>query len=517
MTIDKDFLLNALLCHNYLPTMRRGKEEIPPFFDTRNLTPEVARELGRQTYRNEQFTGYDQIEYKLTRFNSVGRILSIPHPLPHAKLCLLLQENWENLEYIVGNPNSQIKPQQYADGRVVIMNGYSDSVIKAGRRLNEAFGKHYRVNTDIANCFPSIYSHALPWALVGFEDAKAQKGPKHKKMWFNQLDKALRACKRDETQGIAIGPATSNIVAEVILARIDEQLRQQFCFVRYIDDYCCHCKTEEDAQNFVRQLEKEAAKFKLQLNIRKTEFSRLPEPVVDSWVVELGLHAPKDEQWSTLDAFRYLDFAVELEKRHPEGSVLKYAASVVTKANVSHFSDDFHILNYLLALAFHHPELLPVLSDIIERNYIHTFSGLLDLSDIGTKLTQILEENARQGRSDGMCWSLFHLGRLGEEISTDTAQKIIATKDALSILSLYWASTQHHQLILTFCSALDGEDLYELDRYWMLLYQLFFDGMIASPYPDEELTFTLLKQFGVSFLLPRENFVPAIDEFEETT
>lgn len=501
--VEKDFLLNALLCHNYLPTTRRAKEELPPFFSTESFKPDIARELAKLDYRKGQFSGYDQVEYKLTRFNSVARLLSVPHPLPYAKLCLTLHESWESFEYIVSNPNSQIKPQTCDDGRVIIMNGYGDSVEKANRQLDGAFGMRYRVTTDITNCFPSIYSHAVPWALVGLETAKAQR---QGSAWFNQIDKHLRSCKRDETQGVAIGPATSNIVAEAILARIDEELRKSnFRFVRYIDDYCCHCGTEEGAQDFVRTVEREAAKFKLQLNIKKTEFARLPQPVTDSWVVELGRQVPKEDEWTSADAFRYLDYAVGLSYGHPEGSVLKYAAGVVAKSGLVLF-DYVDALNYLLTLSFHRPEILPVLSDLVQHAAIKFRGEVMDMFGAGKKLDIITRENAKLQRSDGMCWSLYYLGCLDADISDETAQNVLATRDALALLSLYWASDLHRDRVVEFCNSLDKQDLYELDRYWILQYQLYVDGRIDNPYADT--VFEVLRDCQVGFMRSKENFQP---------
>lgn len=506
--VEKDFLLKALLCHNYLPTARREKEELPPFFSTVRFTPDVACQLVKISYRKGAFSGYDQVEYKLTRFNSVSRLLSIPHPLPYANLCHALHDNWERFEYIVSNQSSQIRPQTYTDGRVIIMNGYGDSVEKANKQLDGAFGMRYRVSTDVANCFPSIYSHAVPWALVGFEEAKAKRHSMYTSEWFNQIDKHLRSCKRDETQGVAIGPATSSIIAEAILGRVDEALlKQNFRFVRYIDDYCCHCESEEHAQDFVRAVEREAAKFKLQLNIKKTEFARLPQPVTDSWVVELGRQMPADSEWSAFDVFRYLDYAVALAERHPEGSVLKFAAKIVLKAKLA-FMCDMKALNYLLALAFHRPELLPVLTPLIDGGYIHFGDAMWDMYGSSTKLNCIAQENARLMRSDGMCWSLFHLGRLNADVSDDTANAVIETQDAMAILTLFWSSDKHQNLVVEFCKKLDKSDLYELDRNWMLIYELFIGGHIENPYDDG--VFELLKSHGVDFLLPRGDFLPRV-------
>ena len=35
-------------------------------------------------------------------------------------------------------------------------------------------GKKYCVTADISSCFPSIYTHAIPWALIGKNKAKKE-------------------------------------------------------------------------------------------------------------------------------------------------------------------------------------------------------------------------------------------------------------------------------------------------------------------------------------------------------
>ena len=46
--------------------------------------------------------------------------------------------------------------------------------------------------------------------------------------------------------------------------------------------------------------------------------------------------------------------------------------------------------------------------------------------------------------------------------------------------------------------SLNKSDLYELDQYWVLLYQLFNDGIIENPYREDK-SFDILKDEEVSF------------------
>ncbi|MFC1787203.1 RNA-directed DNA polymerase [Halobacteriota archaeon] len=284
MSLDKKFLLKALLQYNYFPSQNRNKEELPPILNSESLTPEISEKLIKLSYRK---AGYDQVEYKLTRYNNVPRALSIPHPMAYAQLCHSLHDNWEKLEYITQTENSLIIPQKHSDGRVIIMN-YENTKKDIERRIKLSFNRKFYVNTDISNFYPSIYSHSITWALAGFE-----KGKKERNKWFNQIDKYQRLTKRNETNGVPLGPATSNIISELILARIDKKLNDEgFEFIRFIDDYNAYFDTYEKAEEFIRRLSEELSKYKLLLNIKKTFIEKLPSPYSSEWILDLTTRMP---------------------------------------------------------------------------------------------------------------------------------------------------------------------------------------------------------------------------------
>src|SRR5258708_4554272 len=122
VSVDKDFVLTALLQHNFLPTQKKSPEELPPIFTSISFTPDVARKLvnGKQR-KADGYQGYDAVDYRLTRFNGVSRSCSIPHPTAYAYLALCIEKHWERIDYIASNENSHIRPRQHADGRIVIM------------------------------------------------------------------------------------------------------------------------------------------------------------------------------------------------------------------------------------------------------------------------------------------------------------------------------------------------------------------------------------------------------------
>ena len=189
MVMDQDYVLDALLQHDFLPNSKEDPEELPPNFSSGSFSKSAAEQLVNSTYRRPKgYPGYDTVEYRLTRFNGVSRTLSIPHPRAHAQLALLIAKNWGNLQYITTNSTSQSRPGRHPDGRISIMN-YSNRIQGTRRTFQTSFGRRFLVRTDISNFFPSIYSHSIPWALVGFAKAKKNRG----KTWFNNVDRALQA------------------------------------------------------------------------------------------------------------------------------------------------------------------------------------------------------------------------------------------------------------------------------------------------------------------------------------
>lgn len=357
--------------------------------------------------------------------------------------------------------------------------------------------KKYKVETDIANCFPSVYSHAVPWAAVGFAQAKKDKNDKAK--WFNQLDSKVCWCKRNETNGVAIGPATSNIVVEAILAKVDDEMSNthKFEFERYIDDYTAYCDTEEDAQRFLRLLGIELEKYKFLLNVRKTKIQKLPEAPQANWISQLILSLPRSKRLTVYDTAAYLGLAMDLASHEPDGSVLKYAVTTLASKNLAPNAHEF-LLEELLNLSFHSPNLIPLLRPLFRT--AKAIPMFLLFKNYRKQLNVLLHRHACEHRSDAMCWLLFIMRQLGYQVSDDSASQIIVSNDCLAILSLYEAGDQKQKdSVVSFAKKLDKKDWYLLDSYWILLYELFGDGKLPNPYGKAETAFETMKKAKLLF------------------
>jgi hypothetical protein len=214
----------------------------------------------------------------------------------------------------------------------------------------------------------------------------------------------------------------------------------------------------------------------------------------------LGKILSNQQKVKVNQAFQFLDLALDLSKKHPNESILKYAAKVITSKEIEQLGY-LDVLDYLLTLTFRNPELLPVIHKLIDNSCLNLGGHQIDWHQTIPKLARVLAENIRLKQSDGMCWCLYYLRRLNVEITEEIANKIIETNDALAILTLFWTG-QHTEVVTKFCNALiTRNDLYEKDCYWVLLYQLFRVGKIQNPYANDDAgVFDTLKVNEVDFL-----------------
>ncbi len=84
------------------------------------------------------------------------------------------------------------------------------------RRLEQDF--RHLLLLDIAECFPSLYTHSLSWALRGKEFSKLHKNAYS---FDGELDSLMQSANWGETNGVLIGPGISRLFAEIVLQDID--------------------------------------------------------------------------------------------------------------------------------------------------------------------------------------------------------------------------------------------------------------------------------------------------------
>lgn len=468
-----DYTYDALLRHNYFPMVKNRRDDLPPVFHTEAFTVAIANDMIQAMQSHQRGSeGYDQVRYRANRFDNTARRMDIPHPLPYARFCKCIYENWSHFDYVKESETSQIKPKRH-DGRLVVMRNYDSGRVlimdnerfPAGisRHLSLSMGNRFLAHADIANCFPSIYSHAIAWGLVTIEHAKQNRG---KGEWFNQIDFHQRQIKRGETLGVPIGPATSNIMAETVLCRIDEKLIDQgYSFIRFIDDYQCFTESRDDAEQFLRDLDIELDRYLLKLNRKKVWVDELPLPERSDWIIAMKFAIGSAERLSPSKMSAILDLGVQLQSQHKGSNVVKYTATTIqrflTETNVTLY------VQYLLQLAFHQSTVLPQIAEALLQFEVDVDDEVID---------RLVRRHLQFRRSDAVCWSLTIASLAATELTEDLASEIVNSGDVMA-MGMLIALGQHVDLVDAYLLDLDADDNnYELDQNWLLIHERAFDN-----------------------------------------
>ena len=130
--------------------------------------------------------------------------------------------------------------------------------------------------TDVSNCYPSIYSHAIGWAIHGRDFLKSGKNRFDKKLLGNQLDILIRGSREGQTNGIPQASLLSHILAELILGYCDLGINKRAAkfknvkVLRYRDDYRIFGSSDAECGAVLKIISEELIKFGMRLGSAKT-------------------------------------------------------------------------------------------------------------------------------------------------------------------------------------------------------------------------------------------------------
>jgi len=272
----------------------------------------------------------------------------INHKIYH-DLVWHIMDNWDDVKTLLFNPKNKI----YSYSFPIPLNKESAGLLgtlRSGRMIYEFIemsegdivseGHKYNliVKSDIKNFYPSIYTHSVAWAINGKEDARKDRFKF--KLLGNKLDKLFQNANDGCTNGIAIGPAISDLVTEIMLSVIDTEISKQlkndkidFICVRFKDDYRFLCQTESDAQEILSVVQRNLKGFNLSISEEKSTVSKLPEGLFREWTSEYHTYSLKYGYPIKYKAFENTFRKVLLiDKNYPNTGIIdKFLSELISK------------------------------------------------------------------------------------------------------------------------------------------------------------------------------------------
>jgi hypothetical protein len=314
-----------LLARGYFP------KELPPSFFTEQFAQYATSKRGRlviNSYKpSDNFT--ECFAFRLALPNLQRRHLHTPHPYSFAVIAQLTAKHFRRLlKKAAASPFSKSRPI-YKTGRHRGLHTMMNPANLARERAALRGGASFLVKVDISQFYPSLYTHAVGWAIDPKLRKRAHWGSRN--LLGKALDQNLMNLQGKISQGVPIGNDVSFLLAEIVLAQIDRKLRvAPSRAYRWYDDYEIACDSREDAEEILARLILELGAFRLRVNPIKTAIVPLPIPSQQEWQQIL-----REQSEANLNVaqnmVQYFDTSFRLRDKYPDSPVLLYALGILFK------------------------------------------------------------------------------------------------------------------------------------------------------------------------------------------
>ncbi|MBF2756491.1 MULTISPECIES: RNA-directed DNA polymerase [Staphylococcus] len=506
--ITKDEVLEEFISYGLF------NDKLPPFLQSKEYY---------QYYKNTNIK-FDKnmkkpktyILYESYRNINIPRQLAIPNPFSYSLQCETLSENWT--EY-VNHFQKLTENQHFKISRIHIRkkskkNGlfemnYSNYKIDGSPNIDLLIGAKYKVSADISNCFPSIYTHAITWALISKIEAKKYKSRQYQNEWFNEIDLYTRNMKEGETHGLLIGPHTSNLLAEVILCEIDNNLHsEKFNYIRNIDDYTCYTASISEANNFLYSLQKHLRNYGLSLNYKKTKIDKLPKETEENWIRNIKTFFIKNSNdYIDYNSCKYyMNLAISLAEKESNAAIINYATKVLNKERLSN-----NAKRYLTKVWFHLAIIYPYLLPLLEEQILSLKQ--FNESELKGVLYQIYKENYRINNYEGVSYALYLAVKYNINIlNTEEYDELINCEDCLLLLILYMYGMafkfgKGKKKLTKLAKDLSKDNF---DAYWLFIYEVLSKEQLSKQ------EWKAMKEKGISFIKYEFNLYSIFNAFDHS-
>lgn len=269
--------------------------DLPKYFSFSELLERISNKyLGKElgSLANiKAMTNLDDVNYLLYA-NKDGKLswrpFQIINPLVYVALVhkITEQENWEKLQarFKKFSKNEKIKclsipvqsESKQSDKAQQISNWW-EQVEQQSILLSLEYD--YVFDTDVADCYGSIYTHSIAWAVEGKKIAKENR---KNDLLGNFIDKSIQNAQNQQTNGIPQGSVLMDFIAEIILGYIDrilgaflkKQKITNYQILRYRDDYRIFVCNHNDGERILKILSGIMMPFGFKLNASKTKGSQ---------------------------------------------------------------------------------------------------------------------------------------------------------------------------------------------------------------------------------------------------
>ena len=399
---------------------------MPEYFDFERFLKEISEFNSGFDISKARDDDTSHIIYNNKDGKYAWRKFQLVHPVIYLKLVNTIIDNWRfiqdhfkknKVDKIYSCPIFKRKSKHAKQKKTQILS-YLDEIEKQSIRQSLEF--KYLSKLDITDCYPSVYTHSVAWALHTKPHAKnnrknsfSQSRMKETNLPLvgNDIDFLLQAMQNGQTNGIPQGSALMDFIAEIILTHIDKLLSDklicenitEYKILRYRDDYRIFTKERSVNEKIIKILSEVLMDFNFKLNTSKTEIGEditlmsIKKDKLDNIIY----HVAPDRDMDVFKLKRLLLDILNISKCYPNsGFVLKILQhfnqrGFYRKTKKWYKSETEILLTVLLSIVANNPRcfavvcisifnLLPKLDVDQQKYFVDTiYSNLLSMNNIG--------------------------------------------------------------------------------------------------------------------------------------
>lgn len=322
------------------------------------------------------------------------RPLILLHPILYVDLinCITQKDHWEQLKkrFIEFQKDESIscysipieasKDSKKTDIGETVLNWWEHFEQKS---LAQNIEYQYCMFTDIADCYPSIYTHSITWAMYGKEKVKQDKD-KCSGSLGDKIDKKISGMQHNQTNGIPQGSVLMDFIAEIVLGYVDLRLSEElkklenlkdYKVLRYRDDYRIFSNNRNDLEQIMKVPSEVLYDLNFKLNSSKTKLSDdiITDSIKKDKLYWEEIKASIRMSVGNLDGEKLIFYSINLQKhlleikklanKYPNSGQLKKALSEFNKERITKITskpnDLLPLIGILVDIMIHNPGSLP--------------------------------------------------------------------------------------------------------------------------------------------------------------
>jgi RNA-directed DNA polymerase len=392
------------------------RDKLPPYFNFGPLLASIdsfmaGKKLSDFTKREAEKSSKPINIGKLENLNHVilmnkdgrhdWRPFTLIHPVCYVELVQIITEssNWACIQnrFNLFQANSKLVCMSLPVESKSIHEDTGEQILQWWNKIEQksitlALEYDYMLEADIADCYNSIYTHSVPWALHEKHICKdrIKRGKTHdNSLVGNKIDRCIQDFSNGQTNGIPQGSVLFDFIAEMVLGYIDLLLTQKleetsikkgYFILRYRDDYKIFSNDLKMNDQILKSLSEVLKELGLKLNPNKT---RQTSDIITDVV------KPDKRYWMTqhpdrLSLYNELYTIHQFSRKFPNvkriGKALgdfrsRFEVGEVAKGKrrIANLKDVFlpPLISILIDIAYHNPVAFPNVAAILSQFFEH--------------------------------------------------------------------------------------------------------------------------------------------------